>query len=190
MITEEQVVALIAAANPVPNPDLLDPVESLDRLDRASAGGRVVAGVVLDRVSGPRGRSRVRLVAGGLIAAGLVAVLALGGTNSRDGQRAVAPPAGNGLIAVVGESGDNPSRSDIYVVVPDGTGLRALTSTAELVEYAPAWSPDGSRLAFVRTADDAFSLASPPCATGCQLVVVDPSTGVETFSADIPDHGW
>jgi hypothetical protein len=77
MITEEQVVALIAAANPVPNPDLLDPLEPLDRLDRAAAGGDVVADVERNPVRGPRGRSRIRLVAAGLIAAGLVAAFAL-----------------------------------------------------------------------------------------------------------------
>ena len=92
MITEEQVVALIAAANPVPNPDLLDPVEPLDHLDRAAAGVDVVADIELDPVAGPRRRSRVDLVAGGLIAAGLVAVLALVGTNTHDSQHAFSPP--------------------------------------------------------------------------------------------------
>jgi hypothetical protein len=91
----------------------------------------------------------------------------------------------NGLIAFAGDTGDGSSPGDIYVLAPDGTGLRALTSTPELVEYAPTWSPDGSRLAFVRS--DVYPDATwLPCWTLCQLVVVDPSTGAETFSADIP----
>jgi Tol biopolymer transport system component len=99
---------------------------------------------------------------------------------------------GNGLIAFVDESVENPATSDIYVVAPDGTGLRALTSTPALIEYAPAWSPDGSRLAFVRSADAEYSPSNEgswPCRTDCQLVVVDPSTGVETFSTDIAHRG-
>jgi dipeptidyl aminopeptidase/acylaminoacyl peptidase len=131
--------------------------------------------------------SPIRLVAGGLIVAGLIAGLVLVDRSSRESQVAGPPPAANGLLAFVGESAENPAESDIYVVAPDGTGLRPLTSTPGFVEYAPAWSPDGSGLAFVRTSDDEFSLANPPCRTDCQLVVVDPSTGVETFSADIKE---
>ena len=33
----------------------------------------------------------------------------------------------------------------------DGTRLRRLTNTPKLSETAPAWSPDGRRLVFVRT---------------------------------------
>jgi Tol biopolymer transport system component len=130
--------------------------------------------------------SRIRLVAGGLVAAGLVAVLALVVRNGGDSEPAVAPPAANGLIAFAGNPGGGSAQSDIFVVAPDGTGLQALTSTPELAEYAPAWSPDGSRLAFVRT-----DLPSAPhlrdCTPNCEFVVVDPATGVETFSADIPE---
>jgi Tol biopolymer transport system component len=129
--------------------------------------------------------SRIRLVAGGLIAAGLVAVLALVVRNGSESEPAIAPPVRNGLIAFAGNAGDGSAQSDIYVVAPDGTGLRALTSTPELAEFAPAWSPDGSRLAFVRSAPPS---GSPPrvCRPQCELIVVDPTTGVETFSADIP----
>jgi Tol biopolymer transport system component len=80
--------------------------------------------------------------------------------------------------------GDNSPRSDIYVIAPDGTGLRPLTSSPDLLEYAPTWSPDGTRLAFVRTG---MPPSFTPClATDCELVVIDPSTGVETYSAEIP----
>ena len=49
-------------------------------------------------------------------------------------------PARNGLIAF--ESG-----GDIWVVDPDGTDRRQLTSAPGL-EHSPAWSADGTRLAY------------------------------------------
>jgi Tol biopolymer transport system component len=143
-----------------------------------------VNGIDVEVADGRRRPSRLHVVAGGLVAAGLVAALALVVGNTRDSQRATAPPVANGLIAFAVGTGDGESPlSDIYLVAPDGTGLRALTSTPDLVEYAPSWSPDGRRLAFVRTAGQ--DRAS--CTTaGCELIVVDPSTGAETFSVEVP----
>jgi Tol biopolymer transport system component len=147
-----------------------------------------VAGVAKPDIEVAEHRRRlppIRLVAGGLVAAGLVAVLALVVRNGSESEPAVAPPAANGLIAFAGNQGDGSAQSDIYVVARDGTGLRALTSTPELAEYAPAWSPDGSRLAFVRTDLPAIPHMRD-CTPHCEFVVVDPKTGVETFSADVP----
>jgi Tol biopolymer transport system component/class 3 adenylate cyclase len=39
------------------------------------------------------------------------------------------------------------------IAVGDGT-ISPLTSNATLIDYAPAWSPDGSRIAFTRTVND------------------------------------
>jgi Tol biopolymer transport system component len=46
----------------------------------------------------------------------------------------------------------NPPHTDLWLVAPDGSGLRRLTGqvTGEH-NLLPAWSPDGSRLAFQRT---------------------------------------
>jgi plastocyanin len=42
---------------------------------------------------------------------------------------------------------------DIWVVNADGSGLTNLTNTPDAAENAPAWSPDGTKIAFVRDSD-------------------------------------
>jgi Tol biopolymer transport system component len=53
-------------------------------------------------------------------------------------------PGANGKIAF---GTVNPT--DVYVVNPDGTGLTNLTNSTAQESY-PAWSPDGTKIAFVR----------------------------------------
>lgn len=90
----------------------------------------------------------------------------------------------SGLIALVGDykraggSGFYDFVSDIYVVEPDGSGLRAVTSTPALNEISPAWSPDGSQLAFLRDVHRGSA----------QLVVIDPYTGAQKLDATVPMH--
>jgi Tol biopolymer transport system component len=43
---------------------------------------------------------------------------------------------------------------DIYVINVDGTGLTNLTNHPEFDGWRPAWSPDGSQIAFFSTRDD------------------------------------
>jgi Tol biopolymer transport system component len=57
-------------------------------------------------------------------------------------------PKANGRIAFV--AGEHPlGPSNIYTVEPDGSGLVQLTHDAFTQDKQPAWSPDGSRIAFV-----------------------------------------
>jgi Tol biopolymer transport system component len=77
------------------------------------------------------------------VAAGGVVFAARAFRADRAPQRPAAPVE-NGLIAF---SRLGPE-AGLYVMNPDGTQVRRLTS--EKVDTHPAWSPDGSRIAFVR----------------------------------------
>src|SRR5215213_7512507 len=39
--------------------------------------------------------------------------------------------------------------NDIWTVMPDGTGLVNLTNTPNVADRGPAWSPDGTKVAFL-----------------------------------------
>jgi TolB protein len=79
--------------------------------------------------------------------------------------RNISQPLGDGLgsnVYVVGwspagevvfdtDSGSAPWWRRVYVVRPDGTGLRLLFGNE--TDHSPAWSPDGSKIAFIREAD-------------------------------------
>jgi Tol biopolymer transport system component len=70
----------------------------------------------------------------------------------------------NGRIAFASErDGD----FEIYSIEPDGTGLLQLTTNA-LDDDDPSWSPDGTRIAFVRTGS---------CQTACKAIWVMDADG-------------
>jgi WD40-like Beta Propeller Repeat len=60
-------------------------------------------------------------------------------------------PGNNGRIAFDGNR-DDPNNRDIYVMKADGTEVRRLTNSSDQ-ERDPAFSPDGTRIAYTRDAD-------------------------------------
>jgi len=82
---------------------------------------------------------------------GLVVVLAiLAGSCGFDGQEgatptATAPPLYQGQLAF---NSNRDGHYEIFLVNSDGTGLRQLTDGGRGERNAPAWSPDGTRIAY------------------------------------------
>ncbi len=82
---------------------------------------------------------------------GLV-VRAFGGTAGKNPQPATSVPHGAiAFVRVAGPAID--AAREIYLMEPDGSGVRALTDAGAegMVAAEPAWSPDGTRMAFVRS---------------------------------------
>jgi len=70
--------------------------------------------------------------------------------------------------------------NELYVTRADGGNLRRLTRTESLAEAGPAWSPDGTRLAFAREGPAAFQR---------ELMVVKADGGCPTrLIGDASDH--
>ena len=85
-------------------------------------------------------RSRGEIGGAGAVAA-LLAVLVVSTAGAT-------PPGRDGLIAYVSHGSPNRLTPGIVLVKPDGSGLRQLTR--DFRDKSPAWSPDGSKLVFVR----------------------------------------
>ncbi len=93
------------------------------------------------------------------------------------------------LITYVTKRGDDPDRHlnfDLYVIEPKvGARERQLTTFpgADLDPYwetRPAWSPDSTRIAYLRSGEDKWIYYAP-----WQLAVVDVASGRETIPVDI-----
>jgi Tol biopolymer transport system component len=91
-------------------------------------------------------------------------------------------PMRNGLLAYVSGQSRN---LDIWTANPDGTRADNITAESLTNEWAPAWSPDGSRIAFVsdRGGTEEIYVMSPEGA-GVKRLTNRPGSGDPAWSPD------
>jgi hypothetical protein len=83
------------------------------------------------------------------------------------------------------------SRYGIWAVRPDGTDDTSLSSVSGVLGGAPAWSPDGSRLAFMgRTSDERRVGIYVINADGSEPQRLTPTTFEAQYPAWSPDGAW
>jgi Tol biopolymer transport system component len=117
----------------------------------------------------------------GLAAAFLLTQLTLGGawagSTGHEGLIVYSSVDRNGPGADLGNS-------DLYLTSAHSNTDRRLTSTPES-EGTPSWSPDGSRIAFVRHHQDANGVS-----LGMWIYSIDPNTGTETLLTNAGSFTW
>jgi hypothetical protein len=140
---------------------------------------------------------RVVLVMGLLIGLCLLLFAACGGVNPAKGgagqehnkstseSTSGGTASTDGLIAFRRWFDPFHSESAIFTMYPNGSHIRQITHPPEgWSDYSPAWSPDGTKVAFERS-------CRPSHCDGSRILVVDVNTGVtRSVTHCIPNRGW
>ncbi len=86
------------------------------------------------------------------------------------------------------------SQADIYKIRRDGSGLTNLTNSPAAIDFDPAWSRDGTRIAFITNtgSPNRFVLKTMSAEGGDVRTVYDPADAVTTerFPAGVYDPSW
>ncbi len=86
------------------------------------------------------------------------------------------------------------SQADIYKIRRDGSGLTNLTSSPAAIDFDPAWSRDGARIAFITNtgSPNRFVLKTMSAEGGDLRTVYDPVDAITTerFPAGVYDPSW
>jgi TolB protein len=123
-----------------------------------------------------------------LIVLGLLSTAACGDSTTRPMPTAPTVPSRPSLGANVGGNNrrilfvsdrDAPGNFEIYSMNPDGSGVSRLTNSAG-PDVAPAWSPDGKRIAFVSLRHDTFGEIYVMNADGSGVRRLTESDGIDT----------
>ena len=126
--------------------------------DRGKAGNGQVQTTPTTVASGPRGVPP-RAAPGRVVIPGGLSVSSPPGAGSTavgsGADRAGVSAFRRLAFARSGADSGNLDNADIEVVNADGSGLRSLTGTSPFQNLQPAWSPDGSRIAFSSDRDNA-----------------------------------
>ena len=149
--------------------------------------------------------TRVGRVAAGVTAAFFVAgtIVAIG-SSAGAGEARASTSTNNGREDIVGSAERGSSactvariafvrdfplegRSDIYSIKPNGTGLTKLTQTGEA--WSPAWSPDGTRIAYDDHSDGDLEIYVMD-ADGSDVIQLTDNTVPDATPAWSPDGEW
>jgi Tol biopolymer transport system component len=103
--------------------------------------------------------------------------------------QSVLPPAPRGASAVLALSLPLSGNDDIYTVRADGSDLRRVTSGPEQ-EFAPAFSPDGTRIAFIENSSEGGYALWVADATGVHLLHDGIGCFADKMPAWSPDGRW